>query len=157
MPVTFNPRSQPWDSGQAFSWRWEARHSSALFKRVTVRQPVKTPPTYCLLARLRTRVTLPIWASTLGSACVGDVFVLVALPANNIESEINQDYYVCMVITYSNSSMDQPRVRLPILLVVSWTGKTNISLSPFAPENLVSGDGLRSPVPRQPAHLYTQA
>ena len=28
---------------------------------------------------------------------------------------------------------------------------------PVAPENLVSRDGFGSPVPRQPAHLYTQA
>ena len=49
------------------------------------------------------------------------------------------------------------RVRLPILLVVSLTGITvNISLSAFAPENLVSRDGFGSPVPRQPVHLYTQ-
>ena len=48
-------------------------------------------------------------------------------------------------------------VRLPTLLVVSWTGKTNISLSAFAPENLISRDGFGSPVPRQPAHLHTQA
>ena len=34
----------------------------------------------------------------------------------------------------------------------------NISLSLFAPENLVSRDGFgSSPVPRQPAHLHTQA
>ena len=33
----------------------------------------------------------------------------------------------------------------------------NISLSSFAPRNLVSRDGFGSPVPRQPAHLYTQA
>ena len=33
----------------------------------------------------------------------------------------------------------------------------NISLSPFAPENLVSREGFGSPVPRQPAHLHTQA
>ena len=33
----------------------------------------------------------------------------------------------------------------------------NISLSPFAPENLVSRDGFGSPVPRQPARLHTQA
>ena len=33
----------------------------------------------------------------------------------------------------------------------------SISLSPFAPENLVSRDGFGSPVPRQPAHLHTQA
>ena len=33
----------------------------------------------------------------------------------------------------------------------------NISLSPFAPENLVSQDGFGSSVPRQPAHLHTQA
>ena len=35
--------------------------------------------------------------------------------------------------------------------------KMNISLSPFAPENLVSLDGFGSPVPRHPAHLHTQA
>ena len=49
------------------------------------------------------------------------------------------------------------RVRFPILLVASWTGKMNISLSPFAPENLVSRDGFGSPVPRQSTHLHTQA
>ena len=32
----------------------------------------------------------------------------------------------------------------------------NISLSAFAPENLVSRDGFGGPVPRQPAHLHTQ-
>ena len=30
-------------------------------------------------------------------------------------------------------------------------------LSPFAPENFVSRGGFGSPVPRQPAHLHTQA
>ena len=49
------------------------------------------------------------------------------------------------------------RVRLPILLVVSWTGEMDIPLSAFAPENLVSRDGFGSLVPRQPAHLNTQA
>ena len=33
----------------------------------------------------------------------------------------------------------------------------NVSLSAFAPENLVSRDGFVSPGPRQPAHLHTQA
>ena len=33
----------------------------------------------------------------------------------------------------------------------------NIPLSPCVPENLVSRDGFSRPVPRQPAHLYTQA
>ena len=33
----------------------------------------------------------------------------------------------------------------------------HISLSPFAPENLVSRNEFGSPVPRQPAHLHTQA
>ena len=63
--------------------------------------------------------------------------------------------YVCMVITCSRVWIN--RVRLPILLVVSWTGKNNIPLSPCVPENLVSRDGFSRPVPRQPAHLYTQA
>ena len=49
------------------------------------------------------------------------------------------------------------RIRLPILLVVSSTGKMNISLSAFNPKNLVSRDGFGSPIPRQPAHLHTQA
>ena len=55
--------------------------------------------------------------------------------------------------TYSKTRVWINRVRLPILLVVSSTGKTHISLSAFAPENLVSRDGFGSPVPRQPAHL----
>ena len=63
--------------------------------------------------------------------------------------------YVCMVITYSRVWIN--RVRLPILLVVSRTGKMNIPLSPCVPENLVSRDGFSCPVPRQPAHLHTQA
>ena len=63
--------------------------------------------------------------------------------------------YVCMVITYSRVWIN--RVRLPILLVVRRTEKINISLSAFAPENLVSRGGFGSPVPRQPAHLHTQA
>ena len=33
----------------------------------------------------------------------------------------------------------------------------NISLFPCVPENLVSRDGFSRPVPRQPAHLHTQA
>ena len=32
-------------------------------------------------------------------------------------------------------------------------GEMNISLSPVAPENLVSRDGFGRPVPRQPAHI----
>ena len=37
------------------------------------------------------------------------------------------------------------------------TPNRKIPLSPFAPENLVSRDGFGSSVPRQPAHLHTQA
>ena len=64
--------------------------------------------------------------------------------------------YVCMVITYY-SRVWINRVRLPILLVVSWTGKVDTLMSPCVPENLVSRDGFSRPVPRQPAHLHTQA
>ena len=57
---------------------------------------------------------------------------------------------VCMV-TY-RKSMDQPgKVANPA------RGQMNISRSAFVPENLVSRDGFGSPVPRQPAHLHTQA
>ena len=55
-----------------------------------------------------------------------------------------------------SKSMDQPG-KVCHLHVVSWPGKLNISLSAFAPENLVPRDGFGSPVPRQPAHLHTQA
>ena len=37
------------------------------------------------------------------------------------------------------------------------TREMNIALSASAPENLVVRDGFGSPVPRQPAHLHTQA
>ena len=53
---------------------------------------------------------------------------------------------VCMVTTYNVARVWINRVRLPILLVVSWKGKINSSLSPFTPENLVSRDGFSRPV-----------
>ena len=60
-----------------------------------------------------------------------------------------------MVITYSKSK-DQPgKVANPARGQLN--KKMNISLSPFVPGNLVSRDGFGSPVPRQPAHLHTQA
>ena len=60
-----------------------------------------------------------------------------------------------MVITYSRVWIN--RVRLPMLLVVSLTGKMNIPQSPCVPENLVSRDWFSRPVPGQPAHLHAQA
>ena len=64
---------------------------------------------------------------------------------------------VCMIThTYSKKSMDQPdKVASPARGQVS--RENEYSLSPFAPESLVSRDGFGSPVPRQPAHLHTQA
>ena len=55
-----------------------------------------------------------------------------------------------MVITYSRVWTN--RVRLPILLVVSWTRKMNIPLSPFAPEKMVSRYGRR---PSRPASAFS--
>ena len=56
--------------------------------------------------------------------------------------------HVCVVIpSFVQQCIDQPVANL---LVVSLTGKMNISLSPLAPENLVSQDGFGRPVPRQP-------
>ena len=63
--------------------------------------------------------------------------------------------YVCMVTHIARVWIN--RVRLPVLHVVSRTEKMNISLFAFVPENLVSRGGFGSPVPRQPAHLHTQA
>ena len=53
-------------------------------------------------------------------------------------------------------SMDQPdKVANPARGQLN--REMDISLSAFAPENLVSRDGFGSPVPRQPAHLHTQS
>ena len=62
------------------------------------------------------------------------------------------------IYVFTNSkNMDQPgKVANPA------RGELNrendyISLSTFAPDDLVSRDGFGSPVPRQPAHFHTQA
>ena len=52
---------------------------------------------------------------------------------------------VCMVVTYSKRRINL--VRLPYPLLVSLIGKMKFSLSPFAPENLISRDGFGSLVP----------
>ena len=52
--------------------------------------------------------------------------------------------------------MDQP-AKVASTAQVQLNRKMNISLSTFVPENLVSRDEFGSPVPRQPAHLHTQA
>ena len=76
----------------------------------------------------------------------------------NLTRLIHTLLYVMTIHTYIHiARVWINRVRLPILLVVSWTEKMNISLSAFAPENLVSRDGFGRPVPRQPAHLHTRA
>ena len=64
--------------------------------------------------------------------------------------------YVCMYGHHIQQSMDQPgKVANPA------RGQLNrekiFPLSPCVPENLVSRDGFSRPVPRQPAHLHTQA
>ena len=65
--------------------------------------------------------------------------------------------HVCMVITYSKR-MDQPgKVGNNPARGQLNRGNEYFFLSSFAHENLVSRDGFGSPVPRQPAHLHTQA
>ena len=68
--------------------------------------------------------------------------------------------YVCMcVYMYCHQIAREVinRVRLSVLLVVSQRGKYVFSLPQFVPKKLVSRDGFRRSVPRQPAHLHTQA
>ena len=78
--------------------------------------------------------------------------------ANESSTRMYVCMYVCMVITYSNG-VDQPgKVVNPARGQLNRDNEhRSISLSPFAPENLVSRDGFGSPVPRQPAHPHTQA
>ena len=70
--------------------------------------------------------------------------------------------YVCALVcmyghTYSKGK-DQPgKVANPAHGQLNGENDFIFSLSVFAPENLVSRDGFGSPVPRQPAHLHTQA
>ena len=64
--------------------------------------------------------------------------------------------YVCMYGHTYSKSMDQPgKVANPVRGQLN--RKMNLSLSAFVPENLVLRDVFGSPVPRQRAHLYTQA
>ena len=58
----------------------------------------------------------------------------------------------------SSKSKDQPgKVANPTHGQLDRENEYCISLSPFAPENLALQDGFGSPVPRQSAHLHTQA
>ena len=61
-------------------------------------------------------------------------------------------WYVRMVITYSKSIDQLGQVVYPSCGQLNTGAKMNISLSPFAPENLVSRDGFNRLVPRQSAH-----
>ena len=64
--------------------------------------------------------------------------------------------YVCMYGHHICQSLDQPgKVANPARGQLN--RKMNISLFAFAPDNLVLREGFSRPVPRQPAHLHTQA
>ena len=64
--------------------------------------------------------------------------------------------YVCMYGHHIQQSMDQPgKVVNPARCQLN--RENNAPLSPCVPENLVSRDVFSRPVPRQPAHLLTQA
>ena len=63
---------------------------------------------------------------------------------------------LCMHGHIYYKSMDQPG-KVTSSARGQLNRKMNISLSAFVPEKLVSRDGFGSSVPRQPAHLHTQA
>ena len=62
-----------------------------------------------------------------------------------------------MAMTYYSKGRDQPdKAANPARGQLNRENDTVcFSLSPFAPENLVSRDGFGNPAPRQPAHLHT--
>ena len=64
-------------------------------------------------------------------------------------TNIHTEYYTISSSVWIN------RIRLPILLMVSSKGKVNNSLSPFAPENLVSRNGFGSVVPSRVSLLVS--
>ena len=102
------------------------------------------------------------WASTLPSyQCLWPLRIFPSLPSSrltNFHGDASSAvctgyvfiYNYSMPITYKRVYIN--RVRLSILLVVRCTGKNDISLPSFEPENLVSRNGFGCPVPRQPAH-----
>ena len=63
--------------------------------------------------------------------------------------------YVCIVITHSKGKDQLGKVANPARGQLN--GENVFCLSPFAPKHLVSRDRFGSPVPPQPAHLYTPA
>ena len=83
--------------------------------------------------------------------CYGYEVGMLKLPAYNMNV---YSRYLFMYSSHSYSkSMDQPgKVANPARGQLN--REIDISLSAFAPENLVSRDGFDSPVPRQPAHLH---
>ena len=79
--------------------------------------------------------------------------------ASSIEKLKNpESMYVCVCIcrVITHSKRDQPdKIANPAR---DQQDMENVFfLSPFAPENLVLRDKFGSPVPRQPAHLHSQA
>ena len=79
------------------------------------------------------------------------------------------DQLVCASLSHTHYWYEVGMLKVPAVYNIpigygcqsySWSAEQeniNISLSPFAPENLVSRDGFGSFLPRQPAHLHTQA
>ena len=63
--------------------------------------------------------------------------------------------YVCMATHIARVWINRVRLPNPARTWSADQGKMNVSLSAFAPENLVSRDGIGSLVPRQPVYLYT--
>ena len=86
-----------------------------------------------------------------------EIFILVIIRYMYFigKEEVTSSVYCMYGHTYSKS-MDQPGdVANPARGQLN--REISFSLSAFAPENLVSRDGFGSPVPRQFAHLHTQA
>ena len=69
----------------------------------------------------------------------------------------NYDYNSDMYGHHIKQSMDQPGKIANNPAHGQLNRENNIPLSPCVPENLVLRDGFSRPVPRQPAHLHTQA
>ena len=104
------------------------------------------------------RVILYVWdkprlVSLYATCTLGGTYVPLCFP--QCYADVNNT--ICSIYhLFLDSSPSLWQGCIIILLVVSWTGKINIPLSPCARKNLVLRDGFGSPVPRQPAHLHTQ-
>ena len=72
--------------------------------------------------------------------------------------QVAMDYLIRASLSHTRYWYDVGMLKAPACMVTRMEDEYFfVRVSNFAPEHLISQDGFGSPVPRQPAHLHTQA